>query len=112
MLKNPILKIIAGPFLLVASIGWAESVPKADLDASKLRPTVQKGTQALVVEGASDSIDLKDVPVSKERRVLELLPYELSGDEFAILKDVEILTGIPSSGFDQPVASQERGAKR
>jgi hypothetical protein len=87
-------------------------VPEADIEAARLKPLTQLGSAPVVVEGVVEQPDLKDVPLPQ--------PLSMQGARFGgvrldaseYLKDVEILTGIPSTGFALPFVVQSRDAKR
>jgi hypothetical protein len=87
-------------------------VPAADLEAAQLKPLTQQGSMPVVVEAGVNEPDLKDIPLPQSPSTQSSRFGNIRMDVLVYLKDVEILTGIPSSGFALPFAVQTPEAKR
>jgi hypothetical protein len=68
--------------------------------SSQKQPVKQDENDSVVVEGLEKQPKLKDAPVPVRTQMIESRFLDSSVSPFALLYDVEKLTGIPPEGFD------------
>jgi hypothetical protein len=112
MRSSTLVKVFATQALALGfGVCFAET-PLMDVEAARLKPLVQQGSSPVVVEGALEQPDLKDVPLPQVLPASGARFGSVRMDAAEYLEDVEILTGIPSAGFELPFVVKNYEAKR
>jgi len=93
-----VMTIFSGTANASSEIVFSSDVSKNSVEQSR---QIQRGGDTVVIEGLSVQPKLKDLPMAAKSGVNPDTPFmEGASDPFALLLDVEKLTGIPDNGFD------------